>query len=227
MPPRRHSGGCRNPVKQRVAKGDTLIDWIPGQARYDDESKRRHSGGFPPVVIPADAPHRHSGECRNPVKQRVAKGDTLIDWIPGQARYDDESKRRHSGGFPPVVIPAGSPHRHSGECRNPVKQRVAKGDTLIDWIPGQARYDDESKRRHSGGFPPAVIPAGSPPSSFRRVPPRRHSGGFPPVVIPAGSPPSSFRRVPPRRHSGGFPPSSFRRMPESSETKSRQRRHVN
>ena len=36
-----------------------------------------------------DFEHRYSGECRNPVKQRVAKGDTLLDWIPGQARYDD------------------------------------------------------------------------------------------------------------------------------------------
>ena len=38
--------------------------------------------------------------------------------------------------------------RHSGECRNPVEQRGAKGDTLLDWIPGQARYDDGGYTRY-------------------------------------------------------------------------------
>ena len=31
------------PVKQCVAKGDTLSDWMPGQARHDDRGARRHS----------------------------------------------------------------------------------------------------------------------------------------------------------------------------------------
>ena len=54
---------------------------------------------------------RHSGECRNPVEQRVAKGDTLLDWIPGQARYDDWGYTRYDDE-------GSRPRRHSGIRRN-------------------------------------------------------------------------------------------------------------
>ena len=43
-----------------------------------------------------DFEHRYSGECRNPVKQGVATGDTISDWIPGQARNDGGGVRRNN-----------------------------------------------------------------------------------------------------------------------------------
>ena len=56
-----------------------------------------------------DFEHRYSGECRNPVKQGVAPGlqhagagssDTLLYWMPGQARHDDKGAYRHDGKGP-------------------------------------------------------------------------------------------------------------------------------
>ena len=49
------------------------------------------------------APPRHSGECRNPVRQRVAKGDTLLDWIPGQGWHDDGGLHRHDDKGAPYI----------------------------------------------------------------------------------------------------------------------------
>ena len=61
--------------------------------------------------------------------QTVASGDTLFDWMPGQARHDG-------------VAAAGPESLWPRSAASNMDQGVAAGDTLFDWTPGQARSDE-------------------------------------------------------------------------------------
>ena len=79
--PSHHSCGSGNPAGQGVASSDTLSDWMPGQARHDDEGRCRHDD-------------------------------------EGRCRHGDEARCRHGDGVDPHIMnPAGilhTPRRASG-----------------------------------------------------------------------------------------------------------------
>ena len=131
---------------QGVASGDTVSDWMPGQARHDE------GGAAGPEPLWPDMGQAQDGESSTPSfprtressEQTVAAGDTLFDWTPGQARHDE------GGAAEPEPLWPDMGQAQDGESSTPSfprtressGQRVAAGDTLFDWTPGQARSDE-------------------------------------------------------------------------------------
>ena len=97
------------------------------------------------VPVPgSDTPPSSFPQTRESSGQRVASGDTLFDWMPGQARHDGVAADEPEPVWPDMG------QAQDGESSTPSfprkressGQRVASGDTLFDWMPGQARHDE-------------------------------------------------------------------------------------
>ena len=125
----------------------------------------------------------------------AGSSDTLSDWIPGQARYDDESKHRHSGACTPAVIQAHAlTPSFQAHALTPSFRRMPESSAIMSrprLTTCRGRLQRHAIRLDTGTSPVmtmkvnAVIPAHAPPPSFRRMLSRRHFGACPHAVIPA------------------------------------------